>query len=355
MREKIIFVFEASEGDKLSEAVYTQDGNILVKKDTILDYDIIANISSHHVLEIKVYDDNEESQQNEKYFDKIRNSGQFKRFKDAYDENVIDIKGRLNKVVVNNIPIKEEEMIEGTHQIFLENQNSLQLFDMLHSMRQFDDLTYVHCVNVALIAAIIGKWLKYDEKDIKVLILGGLLHDIGKLMIPNEILNKPGRLTDDEYSIMKRHVNLGYEKLKDENIDMRVKEACLLHHEKCDGTGYPFGLKSGDIPAVAKIIAIADVYDAMTAARVYRGALCPFKVIEIMHDEAFTKFDPRYILPFLKNVASSYINNDVMLSDGRTGKVVLINDNALSLPVVQCADTFVDLSKEHGLKVSSIL
>ena len=162
-------------------------------------------------------------------------------------------------------------------------------------------------------------------------------------------------LTEDEYKIMKQHVNLGYEKLKNQNIDMRIKEACLLHHEKCDGTGYPFGLKSESIPVSAKIIAIADVYDAMTAARVYRGALCPFEVIETMHCDAFTKFDPKYILPFLKNVASSYIHNDVRLSDGRTGKVILINDNALSQPVVQCGDTFVDLSKEHGLKVSSIL
>ena len=142
---------------------------------------------------------------------------------------------------------------------------------------------------------------------------------------------------------------------KNQNIDIRIKEACLLHHEKCDGTGYPFGLKSDHIPAVAKIIAIADVYDAMTSARVYRGALCPFEVIDTMYKDAFTKFEPEYILPFLKNVASSYINNDVRLSDGRIGKVVLINENALSLPIVQCEDEFIDLSKTRGLTVSAIL
>ena len=197
---------------------------------------------------------------------------------------------------------------------------------MLHSMRQFDDLTYVHSVNVALIASILGQWLKFSEKDIRILTISGLLHDIGKIMIPNEILTKPGKLTVAEYNIMKQHVNFGYEKVKNQNIDIRIKEACLLHHEKCDGTGYPFGLKSDHIPAVAKIIAIADVYDAMTSARVYRGALCPFEVIDTMYKDAFTKFEPEYILPFLKNVASSYINNDVRLSDGRIGKVVLINE-----------------------------
>lgn len=364
MSDKTIFIFDAVEGDIVSEDIYTPDGNILVKKGTVLDYSIISNISGNHILEIKVYDreseqsfeDSEiENNENEKYFDKIRKSAQYKQFKKTYDENIIDIKDGLNEVVANNAPIDTDMLIEGTQQILSENKNSLQIFDMLHSMRQFDDLTYVHCVNVALIASIIGKWLGYGEDDIKVLIISGILHDIGKLMIPNEILTKPGKLSSDEFKIMKQHVNLGYEKLKNQNIDMRVKEACLLHHEKCDGTGYPFGLKSKDIPEVAKIIAVADVYDAMTAARVYRGALCPFEVIKIMYNDAFTKFDPAYILPFLKNVASSYIHNDVRLSDGRKGKVILINDNALHLPVVQCGDEFVDLSRSHGLSVSAII
>ena len=279
MSDKTIFIFDAVEGDIVSEDIYTPDGNILVKKDTVLDYSIISNISGNHILEIKVYDreseqsfeDSEiENNENEKYFDKIRKSAQYKQFKKTYDENIIDIKDGLNEVVTNNAPIDTDMLIEGTQQILSENKNSLQIFDMLHSMRQFDDLTYVHCVNVALIASIIGKWLGYGENDIKVLIISGILHDIGKLMIPNEILTKPGKLSSDEFKIMKQHVNLGYEKLKNQNIDMRVKEACLLHHEKCDGTGYPFGLKSKDIPAVAKIIAVADVYDAMTAARVYQ-------------------------------------------------------------------------------------
>ena len=243
MSEKIIFIFDAKEGDQLSEDVNTPDGKILVKKDTILDYDVIANISNHHILEVRIYDndelednqsriDSDRNTENEKYFDKIRKSRQFKKFKKTYDENIIDIKDGLNEVVTNNSPIDTDKLIEGTQQILSENNNSLQLFDMLHSMRQFDDLTYVHCVNVALISSIIGQWLKYSKEDIRTLIICGLLHDIGKLMIPNEILTKPGRLTEDEYKIMKQHVNLGYEKLKNQNIDMRIKEACLLHHEK---------------------------------------------------------------------------------------------------------------------------
>ena len=95
------------------------------------------------------------------------------------------------------------------------------------------------------------------------LTLCGILHDIGKLLVPNEILSKPDRLTANEYAIIKEHVNLGYQIVKDADIDERVKSAILLHHEKCDGSGYPMGLKSEDIPDFAKIITSADIYDCL--------------------------------------------------------------------------------------------
>ena len=222
-------------------------------------------------------------------------------------------------------------------------------------MRQFDDLTYVHSVNVALIASILGQWLKFSEKDIRILTISGLLHDIGKIMIPNEILTKPGKLTVAEYNIMKQHVNFGYEKVKNQNIDIRIKEACLLHHEKCDGTGYPFGLKSDHIPAVAKIIAIADVYDAMTSPRVYRGPTCPFDVINLFEQEGFQKYDSRYIMIFLRRIAESYLNENVRLSDGRSGKLIYINNHALSRPVVMADGEAIDLRKERYLRIEEIM
>ena len=188
-----------------------------------------------------------------------------------------------------------------------------------------------------------------------VLTLCGLLHDIGKVRIPRKILEKPGKLTPTEFEVMKAHVNEGYDIIKDKDIDSRVKEACLLHHETCDGTGYPFGLTSEKIPDFAKIIAIADIYDAMTSDRVYRSAVCPFTVIHLMEQECFSTLDPKFALPFFKNVASSYIHNNVKLSNGETGEVVLINDRSLSRPVIRCKDKFIDLSAAPDLTITSIL
>lgn len=377
MEEKMIFIFDAEEGNILSQDVCLDDGTILVPKETVLNLDIIASISAHHILEIKVYKDeaiteskasggnsngnntntsnNVSNNDNNSYFDKVRSTEAFKQFNKNYIDSIANIKNDLNDFVLNNAPMDINKLIQIPSTLLAQSSNSLQLFDMLHSMRNFDDMTFVHCINVSLICSVIGQWLHFSKEDIEILTLSGLLHDIGKLMIPVEILSKPDRLTINEYAIMKNHVNLGYGKLKNANIDTRIKEACLLHHERCDGSGYPFGLSGDKIPAVAKIAAIADVYDAMTSARVYRDSICPFTVVGSIYEDAFTKFDPKYAIPFLKNVASSYINNDVRLSDGRIGKVILINDNALSKPVVLCNGEYIDLSKNTELNIVSII
>ena len=222
-------------------------------------------------------------------------------------------------------------------------------------MREFDDSTFAHCLNVALIARVLGQWLKMSSEDIDVLTLSGLLHDIGKLATPEPILTKPDKLTDDEYTIMKDHARCGYQYLKNQALDPRIKEACLFHHERCDGTGYPMGLSADKIPDFAKIISICDVYDAMTANRVYRKALCPFTVIKFLEEESFTKYDPRFSLVFLENVVSSYINTTVRLNNGMIGEVVLINRHSLSKPMLRCGNDYIDLSKTPDLKIEAII
>ena len=371
MEKKTIFIFDAEPGMILASDVIAQDGSLIAASGAKLDLTSIAKLSDYHILEIDVEDRPVEPVQEEyvgieevftssapaeepTYYDKIRETPEFKEFCEDYELDVNELKNGLNDIVKRNAPINEEELLAHTMSIVDKHNNTLQLFDMLHSLRQFDDQTFAHSINVALISSIIGQWLHFSREDIKVLTLSGLLHDIGKLDIPDEVLNKPGRLSPEEFDIIKSHVKIGYEYLKNQPIDNRIKEACLMHHEKCDGSGYPFGVKSDKIPVFAKIISIADVYDAMTAARVYRKGLCPFTVIHEMENQCFSSLDPKYAIPFLKNVISSYIHTNVTLSDGRVGEVVLINDRALSKPSVICNGEFIDLSKT-SLTIESIL
>lgn len=166
-------------------------------------------------------------------------------------------------------PIDQAELLSESVGLFGKQSTTISIFDNLHNMRQIDDSTYAHCLNVSIISRMFGMWLKYSDEDLDVLTLAGLLHDIGKCKIPNAIISKKGKLTDAEYEVIKAHAQLGYDILKDQPLDERIKNAALMHHERYDGTGYPNHLVGKEIDDMAAIVAIADVYDAMTSDRCY--------------------------------------------------------------------------------------
>ena len=250
--------------------------------------------------------------------------------------------------------MQTDELLAEVDYVISQSRNPLHMLDMMHCMRGYDDSTYVHSMNVSMIANIIGKWLGYSEGELRILTVAGLLHDIGKLKIPKEIIKKPSKLTDEEFHIIQSHPQYGYEILQSKNLDKRVKLAALQHHERTDGTGYPNKLHAKEIDEISKIISIADVYDAMTANRVYREGLCPFTVIEFFEHERHL-YDPGVLYMFLQRTVEAYINTDVLLSNGEKGKVVLLNQNVLSKPIVITPKKTYDLSKETDLSIQTIL
>ena len=295
-------------------------------------------------------------QEEPSHFEKLKASREFQAFKQSFTKNVDGLRSNLNDIVEKNTPINVDNMIGDTMKIISDQGNTFGVFDMLHNMRDFDDLTYAHSMNVAMICNVFARWLHFNEDDVKTITACGMLHDIGKLKIDDAIIKKPGKLSDAEYRAIKSHPAEGYRILQPQNIDMHIKLSALEHHEKCDGTGYPMGLTGNRIDPFAKIVAIADVYDAMTANRVYREGMCPFRVIEIFEEEGFHKYEVSYIIKFLENVVNTYIDNRVMLNDGRVGTVRWINKQRLSKPMLEMTDgTFLELEKQRGLRIEKIL
>ena len=172
---------------------------------------------------------------------------------------------------------------------------------MIHCIEGYDDLTYVHSINVALISRVIGKWMGLSPEECDTLTICGLLHDIGKVMIPIEIITKPSRLSPTEYALIQTHTIHGYNLLEKIELDERIKLAALQHHERCDGKGYPNKLRYNEINQFSRIVAIADVYDAMTSNRCYRKSLG----FDVCYDE------------IEKNLGKMY--------DPKIGKIVLEN------------------------------
>ena len=295
-------------------------------------------------------------QEEPSHFEKLKASREFPAFKQSFSENLEGLRDNLNDIVEKNTPIDVDNMIGDTMRIISAQGNTFGVFDMLHNMRDFDDLTYAHSMNVAMICNVFARWLGFDEDNVKLATACGMMHDIGKLKIPDSIIKKPGKLTDEEFMAIKSHPIEGYNILKNQQISDHIKLSALEHHEKCDGSGYPMKLTRDKIDGFAKIVAIADVYDAMTANRVYREGMCPFKVIGIFEEEGLQKYEISYIMKFLENVVNTYIDNRVMLNDGRIGTVRWINKQRLSKPMLEMTDgTFLELGKEPTLSIVKIL
>lgn len=280
------------------------------------------------------------------YSQKLKSSPEFQRFQVDFTLRSQDLKNCFDAYLSDGGTVNKEELLSKTISLVGPKQTTLDVFDMLHNMRQVNDSTYAHSLNVAIISRIIGKWLHFSNEELDTLTLAGLLHDIGKTKIPDEVLNKDGKLTDEEFQMIRNHPKYGYDILKSQPLNSHIKKAALMHHERCDGSGYPMGLTMEEIDDYALIIAIADVYDAMTAARSYRAPLCPFEVIAEFEKDGLQKYKPKYILTFLENIANAYQNNRVMLSDGTSARIVLLNHRRLSKPLVQLDDgACIDLEK----------
>ncbi len=203
--------------------------------------------------------------------------------------------------ILKEVPIIEFKELAG-HYIDL-MIDMIACMESLSLLQAHNEYSFKHSLNVAIIAGIIGKWLGYTRGELKDIILAGLLHDVGKTLIPVEILNKPGKLSVKEMDIAKQHSFRGYNLLQElADISREVKIAVFQHHERLDGSGYPLGLIEDQISVFSKIIAIADMFDAMTNERVYRSKMSLFFAVQTIVDDMNHKLDPIIGKVFLKNI-----------------------------------------------------
>lgn len=177
------------------------------------------------------------------------------------------------------------------------------IINALDRIKKMDEYTFTHSINTAFYSMFIAIWMGLTDQEIVNATQAGLLHDIGKIYIPDEILNKKGSLTNEEYEVMQKHPLFGYSLLNEfSEFNQEVKRAVLFHHERIDASGYPLNAKTDYVGVLPKIIAVADVYDAMTTDRVYKKGLEPTEAIEFLSREGWKTLDSRALMPFLGNI-----------------------------------------------------
>lgn len=236
------------------------------------------------------------------------------------------------------------------------NQN---LFNLINDLQQKDEYIYTHNLAVAVYASSFGKWLNFSESDIQTLTIAALLHDIGKTKVPSDILHKPGKLTAREYNLVKAHTILGYELIKNTvGASDKIALVALQHHEREDGSGYPLQLNGNEIDPFSKIIAICDIFHAMTSNREYREAIPFHMALKEMWSDSFGKLDAKLMNVFVKKIMETSIGNNVLLSDGSIGQVIMLNPYEPIYPLVKLQNVnrnIIDLSTQRSLYIEKVL
>lgn len=214
-----------------------------------------------------------------------------------------------------------------------QNETALSL---LGSVCGFDHYVFTHSFQVTLYTITVALRKGYNQKQLMEIGLGAILHDIGKMMVPYEVLSKPGRLTEEEFILMKKHTEYGFEILRrQEDVTLLTAHCAFQHHERFDGSGYPRCLTDAEIHPYAKMIAICDVYDALTSNRVYRNAMLPHEAIEILYAGVGTNFSRELVEDFKNTVALYPLGQTVILSTGETGVVVDNRAELSSRPLIR--------------------
>ena len=231
-------------------------------------------------------------------------------------------------------------------------------------MRSRNDYLFSHVANVCTLSIMTGMNLGYDELRLRDLGVGALLHDIGQIFVPKEILDKEGNLTPEEVAAIRCHPEQGFELLrKYPDISILSAHCAFQHHERVDGSGYPRGLQGAEIHPFAQIVGVADVFDALSSNSVYRRALLPQEALAILHKAAGAFFAEEFVTAFVDNIAVYPIGSMVRLNTQQIGVVVDISREAKTRPVVriildeysQRIDRFweIDLSKNHQVYIES--
>lgn len=224
----------------------------------------------------------------------------------------------------------------------LRNSNAMMT---MRRLKNIDDYTFLHSVSVCAMLTSFAKVVEMNLQSIHDLALGALLHDVGKMRVVNAVLNKPAKLSDEEYRHMKSHVVLGSDIVRQlPGVPALALEPLELHHERFDGSGYPKGLKGEAIPLAGRMAAIVDVYDAITSDRIYRKGISPAGAVQKLFEWSQFHFDPSLMQVFLKSVGIYPVGSLVQLESGRLGVVIEQADGNLLTPKVR---VMYDGRKQH--------
>ncbi|CAM4233298.1 MAG: HD-GYP domain-containing protein [Paenibacillus macerans] len=327
---RLIPVGSLQAGMKLGKKIYNEDGVVLLSENAELTDAIIRRLKSHGLDFVYIADPRtDDVVVNDMIEDETRRHALSEIRTQFRNWATPAVKGVVYPYLGKKFTGVIESILDD-----LSARNDAMI--MMMNINSMDHYLYRHSLNVCVYTLLLGQIHGYSKDELTMLGLGAMLHDVGKTKLPLSLLNKPSRLTDEEFKQIQLHPELGFKMLKDEpGIPLISAHCAYQHHEKIDGSGYPRGLRGEEIHEFARWIAITDAYDAMTTHRVYRKAMLPHQALEVLYAGCGDWYEKSKLEVFRDRVAIYPLGMTVKLSTGESGVVVKINGHMPQRPVVR--------------------
>lgn len=272
---------------------------------------------------------------------------------EEYDKTLALVKSCYQSAITGELRMLE---VRNQMESMLKYQNDYHILKFTPRMTSRHDYRYHNAVLCSLSSYKLAQWIGLPQKDWMQVAFAGLLHDIGNAKIDPLILNKPSKLTPEESEEMRRHTTYGYQILKNVTaVNEGVRLAALQHHEKVDGSGYPLRLEGSKIHAYARIVAVTDIFHAMTLDKFYRGAQSPYVVLEQIQLESFGKLDPMIVQTFIDKVTSFHNGTKVRLSNNTIGEIVFTDKSHPTRPMVSMDGQIINLVQQRHLFIEEVI
>jgi len=343
-------------GMVIKQDVYNKSGVILVTEDTPVTTEVFELLTRHFIDEVLI--DYVSEIPSVSVMSEERKRIRQKRLQE-FQKNYRIAEGTLSQnlrdVITKDKDVDIPLLLDMLSSIISKAEEELNLLDMLQTMEQNSNSLYAHSINVALYAQLLARWVKLNPEEIELVSLAGLLHDIGHMKYPEDE-KVPFTLHDGMAKLChEQHPTLGYRILEKKNVDYRIKQAVLTHHERFDESGFPLGVSFVNINQITRVLSIADSYSTLITEETGHPALTPFDALKQLQETDYKKYDYNFLTTFIEHVSQNYIQHEVLLTDGRIGTILMINKANLSKPLVQIGNLFVDLAKQKDLSIEKIL
>lgn len=363
VRRRYLALRVVKPGMLIDQAIVDRAGRVLIARRTSLDEFHIEALKKMGVTGVYIREGEEEEIQSEKSQVSEAVQKKYEQVK-VEDPAKVKLSESVRKRVAEGIQYlyqdtESEDFTRATRSITNDLMRAIEDNDAIavdiSALKISDEYTFKHSVDVATMSMIVAKRYGLDEQQVYEIGIAGLLHDIGKSRIPNELLNKAGKLNSEEFAFMKQHSLLGYQILSGkQELSENIKMGVLQHHEKIDGSGYPMGVSADKINPFAKIISVADIYDALVTERPYKSPFSPRDAVEMIM--AMTgELDIEAMRCFLESVILYPVGTDVELSNGEKARVIENSPHYVLRPKVMGLQTGKIYDLGNDLKCANII